>query len=530
MAYHILICDDEWIVREGIARILSEFSELEVLTAQSGAQALELMQKGRIDGLILDIRMPVMDGIEVLRQAQARLGETPVTFILSGYDEFEYARQVMHYGVTDYILKPATPDKVREIARSLLALLGKKQRFQEELDRLRSQFDTIKPLIKERFFFDLLDKTIRQERMQSVKEFLGINRTAPYFQVALLSADSDEASLSEEAHQIRLYAVGQQLERGAEALEDCCFFHVSTGVFALLFSFSAAGGYPGLQDRLEELISGCPEDCQVAVNAGIGGVVTGLEYLRYSYSQALQALYSNHFGTTGAIVSIEDIQEQELLPYRRGKDDVSGKLRMGDMAEAEASLERLFQEILEQGAGIGLDAAILFCSQAIVSALGVLEESGGGLRDFYGQFGSCPIPAVAAHKTLPELFRYTRHCIGAIRQYMEQNAEKKNRSIVERGRQLILSSYRRELGVAEIAEQLSLSKNYFGQLFKSQTGMTVSEYLNLVRIEKAKALLKETTLKVYEIADEVGFTDSFYFSSVFKKLVGVSPKEYREMQ
>lgn len=109
------------------------------------------------------------------------------------------------------------------------------------------------------------------------------------------------------------------------------------------------------------------------------------------------------------------------------------------------------------------------------------------------------------------------------------NTRQKNRAIIEKSKAILAERCCEALGVGDVAEALGLSKNYFGQLFKSETGSTVSEYLNLLRIDQAKKLLRQTNLKIYEIAYKIGFSDHFYFSIVFKKLVGISPKEYREM-
>ena len=171
----------------------------------------------------------------------------------------------------------------------------------------------------------------------------------------------------------------------------------------------------------------------------------------------------------------------------------------------------------------------LLCVNAVAGALGVLEEVCGNLENYYKASGGYPVAVLADQLTARELMKKTTEYLLEIQQYTKTNTRQKNRAIIEKSKAILAERCCEALGVGDVAEALGLSKNYFGQLFKSETGSTVSEYLNLLRIDQAKKLLRQTNLKIYEIAYKTGFSDHFYFSIVFKKLVGISPKEYREM-
>jgi len=139
--YNILIVEDEKIIREGIEDILTSSFELNIFTAKNGRNALDIILNNKIHGMILDIRMPQMSGLELLRELQDKGINNIMTIILSGHNEFDYARQAIKFGVIDYILKPFKPDDIRKIAGELVKRIENEENKEMEIEKLKKQIE-----------------------------------------------------------------------------------------------------------------------------------------------------------------------------------------------------------------------------------------------------------------------------------------------------------------------------------------------------------------------------------------------------
>lgn len=204
--FNILICDDEETICTGIAQIASEVDGVNVFVAHSGADALKIAGQNSIDGIILDIRMPVMDGLETLRRFREELHSIATVVILSGHEQFNYAQQALRYGCSDYLLKPLTPNMVRELLAKMVVRITKRQQAQNEMRLLHEQVSTIKPIIRERIFSDLLNNSINKERLASFGAFIGIDFLLPFSQVVIVQAADQLSMGNEEDYQFRLAA------------------------------------------------------------------------------------------------------------------------------------------------------------------------------------------------------------------------------------------------------------------------------------------------------------------------------------
>lgn len=528
--YRILVCDDEWLVREGIVKEAEAFPELEISTVENGEEVLSVLREKQVDGLILDICMPKVSGIDVLREMSNMQGNNTAVIILSGHDEFEYAQAAMAYGASEYILKPVTPQAVKKALRTLVRQIEKRRALQEEIKTLTQQLQKIRPAIRDRFFQDLLDGKIERERIANVKSFLGIDEDAAQYQVVLLGAAIENGSDSkgEEEYQLKLFALGEIIEKKLSGLRECILFHISTKLFALLVT--DCGGIAALMTEVEALQETFGTDYGVLLRAGIGSSVEDLRNLRQSYSDAQQALFYAEEIDAGSIVGIKDIKTNpDPLSFQIDRENIMTQIKYQNIPEAITILEKIGKRLQSEAGFVSFDALQLLCVNAVAGALGVLEEVCGNLENYYKASGGYPVAVLADQLTARELMKKTTEYLLEIQQYTKTNTRQKNRAIIEKSKAILAERCCEALGVGDVAEALGLSKNYFGQLFKSETGSTVSEYLNLLRIDQAKKLLRQTNLKIYEIAYKIGFSDHFYFSIVFKKLVGISPKEYREL-
>ncbi len=185
--YKLLVADDEMIIRRGIVNQIrrEQADDFEVYEAKNGEEAVRLAAEEKVDALILDIKMPKLDGIGVLKELQKRGIRVP-SAILSGYNEFDYAQQALGYGVLKYILKPVVPDKISEITNLLKEFLDRRSRETEELERLRVEYRKARSRQKEKFFFDLLNSELSEREIGEQSRLLEISFDEPYYQIAVL--------------------------------------------------------------------------------------------------------------------------------------------------------------------------------------------------------------------------------------------------------------------------------------------------------------------------------------------------------
>lgn len=521
--YRILVCDDERVIREGIIQEARSFPDIEISMAENGREALTILAERQIDGIILDVCMPQINGIDVLREMAPN---DMVIIILSGYDEFEYAQAAMACGASEYILKPITPRRVREAIQTLLDRIKKRRALHEKILTLTEQLNEIRPAIRDRFFQDMLDGKITKERITNTNHVLGFSETEDHYRVVLISVamENKEAAMGEE-YQLKLLALGELLEK---RITEGALFHISTALFALLLTGEEMRA--SLITELEELEEMFQKDYKTLLRVGIGNPVGELRYLNQSYSDARQALFYAEADCGSIVVSIGDIKTNaNPTSFRAERENIITQIRYQNIEYALSGLKRLWEQQQEEEKKISFDTLQLLCINSIMTALGVLEEVCGNLEEYYRAVGEAPIAVLADQRAAQDLLNKTQEYLMGIDQHIKANTHRKNRAIIEKSKELLRLRCCETIGVGDIAEALCFSKNYFGQLFKSETGMTVNEYLNFLRVDRAKKLLRETNLKIYEIAYQTGFSDHFYFSIVFKKIIGISPKEYREM-
>lgn len=530
--YNILVAEDEQIMREGIEEILRENKCLNVYSARNGQIALEIIENNDIHGMVLDIRMPKMTGLELLKELNKR-NKRIETIILSGHDEFEYAKEAMKYGAIDYILKPFTPADVRYISEKLLENIKAKENKEREIEQLKEQIEKNKPVIRERFFYDLLNKSMDQEILQERLKFLEMEFKGEYFQVFVIEIDDEGQvieSKNEENYQIMVMSIYNRIKNYTDQVKYCEVFHLSTNIFVILFNHFAPENSDLVYYALEKLLTEVKEQLNITLSVGVGEILKGIKYIKTSYNQALHALKYKILLGGGNIINIWDLEKSDHTPIADFyEEEFISKIKLNQKDEVMRLLNDIFQSIKKSQTSMNLYSLNLICMRILTACLVAMEKTKTSV-DNSGEFKwSNPFNDFLKLRTLDEIISWTTKFVLSIMEQLERNRDKKSKSTIEHAKSIIHNNFKSDLSLAVIAGSLQLSKNYFGQIFKEQMGLTVNEYINLVRINKAKELLEKSTLKVYEIAYEVGFNDQHYFSSVFKKIVGVSPTEYREL-
>ncbi len=421
--YNILVVDDEPLAQVGIKSMLQRFfagETQEIRVAANGKEALSILEEQPADIVIADIKMPVMDGLELLQESRRRFGDLPVFIMLTAYEDFEMARLALKEQAIDYIVKIELNRQALESA-------------------LTKAFTAVDQIRKNRSGSDVPVSSSRQNFQQ---QFL-----------------------------LRLF--NRQISDREAAVRRARELGISLDYDRYIVAFgeiqpTVPGSQSGVSDDYLTLYTSC--------------INMTLEIIRRTvYAQSISI----------------DISHLALLFSFTSARSVADTL--SEIESALSTAHDMIHNYFSASINFGIGTAVNDCMNIPDS----FDESR---------------KACAQADDLQPVLRYSR--------LAESNRNAGKDRLIKDVQDYIDSHIADKLTLSEVAEQFGLSASYFSVLFKQQTGVGFSDYVTTQRIEKAKQLLLSGDVKIYEAAEALGFESAFYFSKVFKKKEGCSPKEF----
>ncbi|WP_019909463.1 response regulator transcription factor [Paenibacillus sp. HW567] len=534
--WKIAIIDDERQVLKGMKRVIpwDELGAEWVGEALNGEDGLEMIRAAQPDIVITDLYMPVMSGLDMMERLRKE-GFQGKIIILSGYSDFEHARQALRFQVSDYVSKPISVPTLKSILSKVIGELE-----EEEEKRIRQEESELKMKLYEPF--------VEKEWVRSAA--VG----------TLDHAYKDSTHLPPAYHywlERKHVTVGIELVRDERA---CCFslsdwnlfrFAVSniacevacklfTGVEytelhstrALLIIHPGAVKPDELDKKLEELGIGLIDSIgsylKLVARIGIGGVKDTWTKISDSTEEAFRAMDQRALRIAPAFEvyryqenSSSDQVGATLFPVK-----FSYKLATAMKASQESEAHQLVIDYItemKQHDGVSQGSVQMLGSELWGIITYSLYESGLVLDNLFThdqiakEIGSLSGPDQLESWLLDKI---TRIC--SSRQW---KGSSKHRQIVDFMTGYIHEHYAEELTLAELSDKVYISRNHLSIIFKNFTGETFNNYLTRVRIEKARELLMERNMLVYEVAEQVGYKNIPYFSTLFKKIIGMNPTE-----
>ena len=532
----VFLVEDEVVMRNGIKNNIPweqegfEFAG----EASDGELAYPLIKKEKPDILITDIRMPFMDGLELSRLVKKELPQIKI-IILSGYNEFDYAKTAINIGVTDYLLKPISSAKLLEAVKKVADMIEKEQDNARLIKRYEKEMEENILQEKHKLWGALASNRLSTIELLEKGQRLGIDFTASAYQVFLfkLMQEGDSTGCSEE-----LNRASEKVNDLAGSWERVLSFDRSPEGWAFLIKGESEeevqSTYLDTRKELLELVEGYPK---VEYFGGIGNVVHRIGDIQTSYKEAARAFSSRFFLDANQIAdsaemvrvqpeSDDKIDVSKMLSKKREHELVERFFKNGTVEETDSFLDELFQSIGEQNCKsllyrqyVVMD--LFFCASDFLNNLEIdtesLPEECRDINQIVEKAGN----AESLRYQIGILFK-------EIMQLRDNHSKKKYSKLLEDAKAFIDENYKHdEMSLNTVAAQVNISPSYFSTIFSSEMGQTFVEYLTHVRLEKAKELLMCSNMRTAEIGYEVGYKDSHYFSYIFKKVVGCSPKEYR---
>ncbi len=287
--YRILIVDDEPLIANGMQRVIERLDFFKAEKAFSGPEAMDRLACGDIDAILLDINMPGMSGLELLKRLSER-GEVPLTVIISGYDKFDFAKQAMTAGAMDYLLKPVSPRDVAAICRRIYEKLEAARRVREEDQKLREFVSSQRDVIKQRLLADILNGSVDRAFLQQFRHFYGFDLRGEYYTVAVVRISRTNYTMDELEFQTAIARVYTQIKQIFEKVPEAILFNMENACFVLIISATEPFDVMFLDALLGQAADALEPIQGIEAFIGRGEEVYGLGGVEEAYQSALDAM------------------------------------------------------------------------------------------------------------------------------------------------------------------------------------------------------------------------------------------------
>lgn len=528
----VFLAEDEFIIREGIKNNIDwqahgyEFCG----EASDGELAFPLIQKTRPDILITDIKMPFVDGLALSRLVKKELPETEI-IILSGYEEFDYAKEAIQIGVARYLLKPINGETLlQEIDSVAEIILGKqkekeiREKYQKEMEEnsLRDQMD---------LFQHLVTGDCSMEELLSVADKLDLKIMAPWYSIVLLKIQSMKHDYEEYSGSI--VVVDERIVKLAEP-EHVLIFDRALEGRAFLFKADSEDELLAYQKEylgnVKEVLSGY---ANLRYFGGIGTPVNRLREIPASFEDASHAFAHRYLVAESCILDSsllmqegaaenEDFRISAVNPEQIDRTKMQEFLRTGDLDEVVYFVDEFFGK-LDGGAMKSRIFRQYITMDAYFSIVDFLK--GLGLQKDEIEAPDQDSSILQDEKSAMD---YIVRIMEKALVLREKKASSRYEDVVSEVIHYIENNYaQEELSLNLLASHVNFSPNHLSMIFSQQTGQTLIRYLTDYRMNRAKELLRCSSKKSSVISMEVGYKDPHYFSYLFKKTQGMTPTQYR---
>jgi len=534
--FKVLIIDDEPIIRKGLKNIINWKSfGCEVCgEAADGQDGGELIRKHLPDIIITDIKMPVIDGLAMLREIKSTVPDSKI-IILTGYREFDYAHEALKIGAFDFLLKPSRIEELTSvISRAVKELKFKRDRA-EELDKLNELFRQNISILREKLLYDIIYEinTDKEDILQKL-ELYGISIKRFYLMVVQNDAE-DSGNIEISQHDRHLYQFG--IIRTFHEVFDDKFEVIditlnNIGVAFLVMPLEE--DVSGLLDKkcgyLQDIICRC---FGFTISIAISSEGTEFTELPQKFNECMAALAHKFYMGSNSIIFHSDVNTFFKYDNHSILDKLQKALIEGVKSGNEDLVRERLQDICYYLKNIDpakQDLIKSFYWNSISSINNIrhtlMEKESGKkleyseLSGLYGLIEKC--------SNAEELNTMLEESALAVTQKVNSYNSRSMKLVLRKAIDYLHEHYNEQITLNEISEHTFVSPYYISRMFKRETGKNFVDYLNEIRIEKAKEMLKDVRYKTYEIAEKVGIPDAHYFSRLFKKYVGLTPTEYRD--
>lgn len=531
----VFLVEDESIVREGLRDNIpwEQWDYQFVGEACDGEMALPLIQKTKPDVLLTDIKMPFMDGLSLSRLVHQEFPDMKI-IILSGYDDFEYARGAIQVGAEQYLLKPVTRAVLQKTLAELKTKIETEREQKSYQEKFQSEAREYEQFSRTDFFVRIFEGRMPVQDIYEEAAKLSLRMNAPCYNLLLFSLQEKRTGENAGVESEDFARKREELLRYFIRYPENIVFRWNVNTYGVLIQGSAEQ-MPALCDRsIENVERICkPAEERLQWYVSVGEPVERLSLLAECYSKV------NHLFSYRFLMPQEHVFTKELIG-RGAPQEAGGRI---DGIEADRTDPELIRDFLLRGAKDEIAdfvenylsemkeamQSVMFQNYLTLHIyfviLSYVELLGCGREEFLRLLGEMTPDSVSGAEKLPAYFCSLLEKAMTLR---DRESDNQSKRVLKKALSYIEENFSQEsLSLNSVAGEVNVSASYFSAIFSRAMQVTFVEYVTGKRMDRAKKLLRQTQMHTGEIAQEVGYKDPHYFSFVFKKTQGCTPREYR---
>lgn len=540
--FKVMIIDDESIIRKGLRNAVNwKVFDCEVVgEASDGMEGYKLINQLHPDIIITDIKMPEVDGLTMLREIRDIIPQSKI-IILTGYRDFDYAREAIKLGAFDFLLKPT---KIEEL-NSVIKRAVKELKFQKDKDaefgKFKKIFEQNIPILREKLLYNIMyEISTNDSEINANLEVLDLKIDKFTLIIAENEIEVKDDAKTEQYNK-HLYQFGI-INSFDEAFSDR-FKVISISLDNNLIAFivqplkDSADCFDDISNKstyIQEIIQNCfGFTITLAVSTEGEGALQLPEKLR----ECQEALEHKFYIGNNSVIFYKDMDsffkyDDYSILEKNQKTLIEG-IKTGNLISVKGKLDEITSYIEQASDKIGMEylknyywnTISLINNIRVSISVADNEKKADSKKDIgslYNMIQKCD--------NVKDLNDLLEEIAISVASKVNSFNNKSIKLILRKAIDYLKEHYNEQVTLNEVARNIYVSTYYISRMFKKELGKNFVDYLNEIRIEKAKELLKDVQYKAYEIAEMVGIPDAHYFSKLFKKYVGVTPTEYREMQ
>lgn len=518
--YNVMLVDDEPFIIDGL-EILVNWDELNLTVikkASNGQQALEFMKHNNVDILITDIKMPKMNGLELISKAKD-VNPDCKYLILSGYNDFEYLKEAIKLGLENYLTKPVNIEELTATLRKTVDTLNTMVP-EEFFSPDNNEWHIIRNNILSRWVNDL----ITPAELQTRANLLNLITDSPYYTVAIINIDQSDVV------NIQLSKIHRICYKYIKNEQTIMAFEDTDGNFVLIFTSQCCDNYKLSINNILLQIQNNLLSLNVKVHITLGTTATSYKFLSKSYSSAKNLfdyflIYPDTPILCAAEIESTNLNIEDVISIDH--EFIYSNITLKNKDKLFEYIDKFFDQLISTSGITPVQLKmvvikILLRLYKTVNNTSVLFES-----DIMKEHVNL-LSRIHTINDLELLKQQLKDYFSIIINKFTKKESSTN-PVVYQILKYIHTHYDKELSLKTLSYQFNINPTYLGQLFKKETGTSFPNYVNNYRIERAKELLLESNLKTTQIAKKIGYIDTNYFYRIFKKYTNLSPTDYKEL-
>lgn len=531
MSYKIVIADDEPLVTVGLQSML-DWPSLDMSIAgiaKNGEQLMRLIEETSPDIVITDVRMPIRSGLEVMAECARRFGRRPLFIVLTSHEEYSYVKQAIDCQAVNYLVKiELSPESLLESLRRAVALIEENRAADPRARELRTD---MQPFI-DKFLVRLLNGLFESRRAFAEQmDALELALEGDLFFAAYCGMEDQDRTRDSRDRHLSLFSSSLGMVRDTMGrFLDCRIVSLDLSHFAVIFS-GDLGDREAVTAQAREALAHAMALVRnyfaVTLKICVGRPVYDAWDLHDSFASA-RRLYSRSAGTEAEPSFVQDApvsDEAGTFDLSRYRDDLSRSFRETDLDVLADALGQVVSALRETAPdhAYAMDAA----SGILFMAVSLLPEGEEILSEIFAT-ERLGYRVLYEYKTPAECVAWIARLREGLLSALKGRRRDYREGVIARVQRYIDENVDRRLTLGEVASIHGLSQNYLSTLFSRYAGCSFVEYATRAKISAAKRMLLSGDMRIQDVAERLGFESAFYFSKVFKKTEGISPREYAQ--